>query len=90
MSKLYFITWEGDLTQFLAEGETKEEAVKYAIEANKEIGPIWDHDAEEDNYKDIEDASSYEVEDVDFELLRNLAKRTDYMFSMEHVICYNG
>lgn len=85
MSKLYFITWEGDLTQFLVSAENKDKAIQYAIEANKEIG--WDED---EDVKYIENIDSYEVEDVDFEILKNLAKRTDYMFSMEHVICYNG
>ena len=31
---LKLVTWDGDLTQFLVEADTDEEAIKKAIEAN--------------------------------------------------------
>lgn len=85
MSKLYLITWEGDFTQFLVSAEDKDKAIQYAIEANKEIG--WDED---EDFKYIENIDSYEIEEAGFETLKELVKRTDYMFSTENVIVYNG
>ena len=78
---LKLVTWEGDLTQFLVNAETDEEAIDLAIEANKEID-ITFHD------KDMDDKSTYSVEDVDFMMLCELFKRNDMAGKYENTIAF--
>ena len=74
---LKLVTWDGDLTQFLVEADTDEEAIKKAIEANF----IFSDPEDDDDglvRKDMQDKSWYEVEDVDFNLLSEIFRRTDH------------
>ena len=71
--KLYMVTWDGDLTQFLVEAETNEEAISKAIYANKE----FDRYCRSDN-PDITDPTLYTVDDVDFNLLCEIIERNDW------------
>ena len=70
MINLKMVTWDGDLTQFLVEADNNLGAIKKAVEANLKLG-----DCEGDT--DIHDLSTYKVEDVDFNLLKELFRRTD-------------
>lgn len=87
MDELKLVTFLGDNTQFLVyvpEGE-KQLAIQRANEANKELGNLDDDGYDLDNYED----DWYEVEDIDFELLRWIFKRNDYIFSTAHAIVFN-
>ena len=74
---LKLVTWDGDLTQFLVEADTDEEAIKKVIEANFIFADPGDDD---DGLvrEDMQDKSWYEVEDVDFNLLSEIFRRTDH------------
>ena len=69
---LKLVTWEGDLTQFLVEAETNDEAIRKAVEANKSIMEVND-----EIYECISECASYTVEDVTFDILEGLFNRTD-------------
>lgn len=70
---LKLVTWEGDLTQFLVEAETNDEAIRKATEANKEFDRFCGSDTSE-----IDDATSYTVDDVNFDLLCEIIERKDW------------
>ena len=74
---LKLVTWDGDLTQFLVEADTDEEAIKKAIEANFIFADPGDDD---DSLLrlDMQDSRAYEVEDVNFNLLSEIFRRTDH------------
>ena len=74
---LKLVTWDGDLTQFLVEADTDEEAIKNAIEANFIFADPGDDD---DSLLrlDMQDSRAYEVEDVNFNLLSEIFRRTDH------------
>ena len=74
---LKLVTWDGDLTQFLVEADTDEEAIKKVIEANFIFADPRDDD---DGLvrEDMQDKSWYEVEDVNFDLLSEIFRRTDH------------
>lgn len=82
--KLKFVTWEGDLTQFLVKADTNTEAIKKAIEANSLIGDVDDEIAD-----DMKDSTTYTVEDVDFSLLSEIFKRTDYIGTYGEAVVFN-
>lgn len=73
MMNLKLVTWECDLTQFLVEAETNDEAIRKAIEANKEYDRFCGSDIPE-----IDDATSYTVDDVNFDLLCEIIEREDW------------
>ena len=73
MMNLKMVTWDGDLTQFLVEAETDDEAISKAITANKE----FDRFCGSDN-PDINVPSLYIVDDVDFNLLCEIIERNDW------------
>lgn len=83
MMNLKLVTWDGDLTQFLVEADTKLEAIKKAVEANLMIG---DCDGAEE---DIHDLTTYSVEDVDFILLSEMFRRTDLLGIYGEAIVFN-
>ena len=71
--KLKMVTWDGDLTQFLVEAETNDEAICKAIEANKEFDRWLGSDD-----PDVDDINCYTVDDVDFNLLCEIIERNDW------------
>lgn len=71
---LKMVTWDGDLTQFLVEAETNDEAISKAIYANKE----FDRFCGSDN-PDVTDPTPYTVDDVDFDLLCEIVERNDWV-----------
>ena len=85
--KLKLVTWEGDLTQFLVYAETDEEAIKLAIESNKEIDVHYGYDEQNDeNNPDF-----YSVEDVeDISFLWAIMERNDCSGIYGNAIVYWG
>ena len=75
MMNLKLVTWEGDLTQFLVDALDDDEAVNKAIEANKEFDRYC---GENETGQEIFDKSTYDVEDVDFDLLCEIIERDDW------------
>lgn len=73
---LKMVTYDGDLTQFLVEARTDDEAIAKAIYANKEIDRELGASDES-----VNDPAYYEVDDVDFKLLCEIIERED---------CYTG
>ena len=71
--KLKMVTWEGDLTQFLVEAATNEEAIEKAIIANKEFDKYCGSDNPE-----IDDVTCYTVDNVSFDLLCEIIERNDW------------
>ena len=84
MMNLKMVTWEGDLTQFLVEADTNLEAIRKAVEANLQIG-----DCDEEIKEDVHDLTAYTVEDVDFGLLSEIFKRTDYIGTYGEAVVFN-
>ena len=82
--KLKLVTWDGDLTQFLVEADTNLEAIRKAVKANLQIG-----DCDEEIEEDIHDLTTYTVEDVDFSLLSEIFKRTDYIGTYGEAVVFN-
>lgn len=80
---LKMVTFIIDNTQFLVDADTTKEAIEFAIEANREIGEV------DDDLGCIDKVDNYEVEDIDFESLRWIFRRDDYMFSTANAICFN-
>ena len=82
MMNLKMVTWDGDLTQFLVEAETRDEAISKAITANKEFDRFCyggnDFGLED---CDFEDRDLYDVYDIDFDILCEIIERND---------CVNG
>lgn len=81
MMNLKMVTWEGDLTQFLVEAETRDEAISKAITANKEFDRFCGGNGR-DNYDledcGFEDRDLYDVDDIDFNLLCEIIERNDW------------
>ena len=86
---LKLVTWDGDLTQFLVEADTKKEAIKKAIDANFKYCDPGD-DEEGLIAEDMKDQDTYLVEDVDFELLSEIFERTDLSGTYGEAIVFNG
>lgn len=81
--KLWLITWDLDMTQFLVEAETESEAIYKAIEANKKIEPS-EYDP------DMEVTNTYSTELVDMDMLCEIVGRRDLLGVIGNVICYFG
>lgn len=62
-------------------------AIKEAIRANKLIGKLGDCYAEEGIF--IDDAKNYSIEDVCFEILSEIIKRTDWLFKDGNMIAFS-
>ena len=82
---LKLVTFEGDNTQFLVNAEHKNEAIAYANEANIQVGEMYDSDYDLHNFKD----EWYTVEDVDWNLLREIIRRDDYLFTTSNAVVFN-
>ena len=87
MFNLKMVTYELDLTQFLVDAETDEEAIQKAIRANCS----YEFDSEEDE-KDAKDKINYSVEDIyDMRNLYYICQRIDIMgFNNNETIMYVG
>lgn len=85
MMELKIVTFEIDNTQFLVNATrlTESEVIEYANDVNRELGQIEDYDFEE--YLE----SDYEVEDVDWDMLKGIFRRTDRLFETADVIVFN-
>lgn len=81
--KLWMVTWDLDLTQFLVDAETESEAIYKAIEANKKIEP-----SEYDPDMDV--TNTYSTDLVDMDLLCEIVKRNDVWDVVGNVICFVG
>ena len=81
--KLWMVTWDLDLTQFLVDAETESEAIDKAIYANKKLEPT-EYDP------DMEVTNTYSTDRVDMELLCEIVKRKDVWDVVGNVICYVG
>ena len=81
---LKLVTYEGDLTQFLVEAKTGEEAIKKAIKANEKLDVPIDDEALEV----INDSSVYSYEDVDWFLLTEILKRDDMNGKFEDAVVF--
>ena len=73
MINLKMVTWDGDLTQFLVEADTNEEAIEKAITANKEFDRLCGSDN-----PDVDNLNCYIVDNVDFDLLCEIIERNDW------------
>lgn len=82
MMNLKMVTWNGDLTQFLVEAETRDEAISKAITANKEFDKFCYGGDDRGNFdlEDyvFEDRDSYNVYDIDFDILCDIIERNDW------------
>lgn len=81
--KLWLVTWDLDLTQFLVDAETESEAIYKAIEANKKLEPT-EYDP------DMEVTNTYSTDLVDMDLLCEIVKREDIWDVVGNVICFMG
>ena len=81
MMNLKMVTWDGDLTQFLVEAETRDEAISKAITANKEFDRFCGWSSADDNLvcRDFEDRNLYDVSDIDFDILCEIIERNDWV-----------
>lgn len=84
MKPLKLVTWEGDLTQFLVEASSDEEAINKAIKANLEIS------YDEDDFDYINDFYTYTVNDVDFDLLCEIIKRNDIVDIYNNALVFSN
>ena len=81
---LWLVTFDIDNTQFLVNAKNHSEAIDIANEHNKMLDEIEDYDFN-GNY-----VIDYTVETVDFELLTEILKRDDIIFSTDKAIVFNG
>ena len=75
--------WKEGITD-LASDNANKHVIQKAIEANLQIGKI-----DEELIRDIKTPETYTVEDVDFSLLTELFKRTDYIGTYGETIVFN-
>ena len=81
MTNLKMVTWNGDLTQFLVEAETRDEAISKAITANKEFDKFCIYNGRDNfdlAYRDFENRNLYDVYDIDFDVLCEIIERNDW------------
>ena len=81
---LKLVTYEGDLTQFLVEAKTGEEAIKKAIKANEKL----DVSIDDEVLEVINDSSVYSCEDVDWFLLTEILRRDDMNGKFEDAVVF--
>ena len=82
--KLYMVTWNDNVTQFVVDAKNEDDAITKAIEAHKDydsrFGPYEDRNEGDIQLEDIVDRDSYEVEDIDgIEYLYNVIRRNDWL-----------
>ena len=82
---LKLVTYELDLTQFLMEVSSDEEAVAKAIKANVSIEPTF---TEYEDLTAMTKEENYTVKDVDFSLLTEILKRNDIYEIKNDVVIY--
>lgn len=82
MISLKLVTFELDLTQFLVEAVTDDEAIVKAIEANLKLGEI------DGGKEEILDHTTYTVKDVDVATLYNLLVGKDVVNNFDGVITF--
>lgn len=82
--RLMLVTFTLDNTQFLVNvsevllyESACEHAIKYAQEANKEVGGFVSDPENGLTMEEVMDTSNYEVEDIDFALLKEMFRRDD-------------
>ena len=88
MMNLKLVTWDGDFTQFLVEAETEDEAIEKSIKANWKYGDPGGDDCGL-VARDIDDPTTYTVEDVDFSLLSEIFRREDCYGRLKDAIVFN-
>ena len=85
---LWIVTFELDLTQFVVDSKTSDDAIKKAISVNKsEYLGKWDED--EISKDDMEDHENYSCEKIDMDLLGEIMKRNDYIGNCSGVLIFN-
>lgn len=80
--KLILVTFETDLTQFLVDTDNYADAIQEAMNANRACASI---DGIEEEVGDI---SNYTCEDVDFNMLSEMFRRTDCGGRCENAIVF--
>lgn len=89
--RLMLVTFTLDNTQFLVNVDDEfTSAINYAIEANKKVGGFVNDPNDGLTLDEIMNTDNYEVEDVEFSLLKEMFKRNDYMFSTSNVLVFYG
>ena len=68
---LILVTFETDLTQFLVDADNYADATQEAMNANRAYGNT------DEIVEEVDDISNYTCEDVDFNMLSEMFKRTD-------------
>ena len=81
--ELKLVTFETDLTQFLVETNDYAEAIQLAMDANREYGNTTEI------MDEVEDASNYSVEDINFDLLSEMFLREDCSGRCAGAIVFN-
>lgn len=85
--KLWLVTWDIDLIQFLVNAETRDDAIKQAIETNLYIGRIC-KEVDLDGY---DDRWQYSADEIDMKTLWEIiTDRDDYWLIHNDVIVFNG
>ena len=88
MMNIKMVTYEGDLTQFLVNTSSNDEAIQMAIQANKSdlLGPY-----EEEFLEDMEDPMCYTVDDIDdINILGEIIRRDDYVGNYNGTLIFMG
>ena len=81
------VTYEGNLTQFLVNTSSNDEAIQMAIKANKSnlLGPYDDEDEE-----NMQNPALYTIDDVDMNLLGEIMRRDDYVGNYNGTLIFMG
>ena len=83
---LKMVTWDLDYMQFLVNADTNEDAINRAIGINLSYAPIDD----EIQFEDINDPTTYSVDDVDYKFLTELFERRDIIGVIDNVVVFSG
>lgn len=87
---LLLVTFLYDYSEFLVDAQTDDEAIKYAMEANKSgvLGRVEDSEYE----MGINDPTNYYVNFIvnDMNMLNEIIRRDDYAGIYNGVIIFNG
>jgi hypothetical protein len=77
------VTFELDYTQFLVAADITEEAINYAIKANETLGGFVENDENGLTFAEVRDPKLYSVADVDFDILKEIIQRKDWLLCKE-------
>lgn len=80
---LKLVVYDGDLTEFLVNADTDEEAIEIAIKANEALDEV-----DEDALETIRDPSVYACGDVDWDLLKEMFDRGDITGVFENTVVF--